>query len=249
MWEVQFARDVNESSTWQQQKKTRWKYFVFIFTLIFIFIILNKENIKDIAAKETVGTDSSKYILKHLEDSEKRQQEKLDKIADTFKSGLTSLTKTLADVFKQRNRTQGISNYEPPAKRIRPRTSTNTRANAKCVMQEGHWVVRANVEPGNRYVDTSNDEEIPDDSISIPDHNHLDTEVAKLLGVRNSSNKIYLVSKISTESHGPTDPFLEQLSTDFAEDEIQGPDIFPHLAAIVNKLWQQNISWDKFKDK
>ena len=116
-------------------------------------------------------------------------------------------------------------------------------------MQEGHWVVRANVEPGNRYVDTSNDEEIPDDSISIPDHNHLDTEVAKLLGVRNSPNKIYLVSKISTESHGPTDPFLQQLSTDLAEDEKQGPDIFPHLAVIVNKLWQQNISWDKFKDK
>ena len=60
----------------------------------------NEENITDIAAEETVGTDSSKHILKHLENSEKRQQEKLDKIAKAFKSGLTGLTETLVDIFK-----------------------------------------------------------------------------------------------------------------------------------------------------
>ena len=49
----------------------------------------NEENITDIAAEETVGTDSSKHILKHLENSEKRPQEKLDKIAETFRYGLT----------------------------------------------------------------------------------------------------------------------------------------------------------------
>ena len=58
-----------------------------------------------IAAEKTVGTVSSKHILKHLENSEKRQQEKLDKIAEAFKSDLTALTETLVDIFKQRNRT------------------------------------------------------------------------------------------------------------------------------------------------
>ena len=48
----------------------------------------NEENITDIAAEETAGTDSSKHILKHLENSEKRQQEKLDKTAETFRCGL-----------------------------------------------------------------------------------------------------------------------------------------------------------------
>ena len=89
----------------------------------------NEENITDIAAKETVGTDSSKHILKYLENSKKKQQEKLDKIAETFKSGLTGLTETLEDIFRLRNRTPGSTNEEPPAERIRPQTSTDTRAN------------------------------------------------------------------------------------------------------------------------
>ena len=209
----------------------------------------NEENRTGIPAEEIVDIDSSKHILKHLENSEIRQQEKLDKIAETFKPGLTGFTETLADVFKQRNRTLGSSNEEPPAKRIRPQTSTDTRANAKCVIQEDHGVARTNAEQGNRYVDTSDDEEIPDDSISIPDQDHLDTEVAKLLAVRNSPDKIDLVGKISTESQALTDHFLDQLSKDLAEDEKQGPNISPHLAVIVNKLWQQNISGDRFKDR
>ena len=185
----------------------------------------NEENITDIAAEETAGTDSSKHILKHLENSEKRQQEKLDKVAEIFKSGLTGLTETFVHIFKQRNRTPGSSNEEPPAKRIRPQTSTDTRANAKCVIQKDHEVARANAEQGNRYIDTSDDEEIPDDSISIPDQVHLDTEVAKLLAVRNSPDKIELDSKISTEVQAPADPFLDQLSKDLVEDEKQGPNI------------------------
>ena len=98
------------------------------------------------------------------------QLEKLDKITETFKSGLTGLTETLVDIFKQRNRTPGSSNQELPTTRIRPQTSTGTRANAKCAMQEDLGVAMANAEQGNRYVDTSDDDEIPDDSISIPDH-------------------------------------------------------------------------------
>ena len=86
-----------------------------------------------------------------------------------MKSGLTGLTETLADIFKQRNRTPGSSNEEPPAKRIRPQTSTDTKANAQCVMKEDHRVARANPKQGNRYVDTSDDEEISDDSICIPE--------------------------------------------------------------------------------
>ena len=46
----------------------------------------NEENIADIAAEENVGTDSSKHILKYLENSEKRQQEKLNEIAETLQS-------------------------------------------------------------------------------------------------------------------------------------------------------------------
>ena len=98
------------------------------------------------------------------------QEEKLDKITETFKSGLTGLTETLVDIFKQRNRTPGSSNQELPTTRIRPQTSTGTRANAKCAMQEDHGVAMANAEQGSIYVDTSDDDEIPDDSISIPDH-------------------------------------------------------------------------------
>ena len=177
------------------------------------------------------------------------QQEKLDKMAETFKSGLTGLTETLVDIFKQRNRTPGSSNEEPPAKRIRPQTSTDTRANTKCVIQEDHGVTRSNAERGIRYIDISDDEEIPDDSISIPDQDHLDTEVAKLLAVRNSPDKIDLVGKISTKAQAPADPFLDQLSKDLVEDEKQGSNISPHLAVIVNNLWQQNISGDKFKDR
>ena len=103
-------------------------------------------------------------------------------------------------------------------------------------MQEDHGVARANVQEGNRYVDTSDDYEIPDDSISIPDQDHLDNEVAKLLAARNSPGKIDLVGKISTESKVSTDLFLKQLSKDLAEDEEQGPNIYPHLALIVNNL-------------
>ena len=103
-------------------------------------------------------------------------------------------------------------------------------------MQEDHGVARANVYEGNRYVDTSDDYEIPDDSISIPDQDHLDNEVAKLLAARNSPGKIDLVGKISTESKVSTDLFLKQLSKDLAEDEEQGPNIYPHQAVIVNNL-------------
>ena len=49
----------------------------------------NEENKTDIAPEETVDTDYSKHILKHLKNFEIKQQEKLDKIAETFKSGLT----------------------------------------------------------------------------------------------------------------------------------------------------------------
>ena len=119
---------------------------------------------------------------------------------------------------------------------MRPHSSTDTRVNAKCVMQEDHGVARANAQQGNSYVDTSDDYEIPDDSISIPDQDHLDNEVAKLLVTRNSPDKIDLVGKISTESYVSIDLFLEQLSKDLAEDEKQGPNISPHLAVIVNNL-------------
>ena len=44
----------------------------------------NEENIADITAEETVDTDSPKHIHKRLENSEKRLQEKLDKIVETF---------------------------------------------------------------------------------------------------------------------------------------------------------------------
>ena len=33
------------------------------------------------------------------------------------------------------------------------------------------------------------------------------------------------------------------------EDEKRGPHLCPHLAVIVNNLWQQNISADTFNDK
>ena len=89
------------------------------------------------------------------------------------------------------------------------------------------------MEQGNRYVDTSDDDEIPDYSISI----------------KNSPDEIDLVGKTTTESLAPTDPFLDQLSKDLTEDEKQGPNISPHLAVIVNKLWQQSISGNKFKDR
>ena len=58
-------------------------------------------------------------------------------------------------------------------------------------MQEDHGVAGANMEQDNRYVDTSDDDEIPDDSISI----------------RNSPDKIDLVGKITAESLAPTDTF------------------------------------------
>ena len=58
-----------------------------------------------------------------------------------------------------------------------------------------------------------------------------------------------MVGKISTESQAPTDPFLGQLSKDLTEDGKQDPNISPHLVVIVKKLWQQNISGDKFKDR
>ena len=119
---------------------------------------------------------------------------------------------------------------------MRPQTSTDTRANAKCVIQEDHGVARANAEQGNRYVDTSDDDEIPDDSISIPDQDHSYTEAAKLLAVRNSPDKIDLVGKIFTKSQAPTDPFQDQLSKDLAEDEKQCPDKFPRLVVNVNNL-------------
>ena len=85
-------------------------------------------------------------------------------------------------------------------------------------MKKDHGVARANAEQVNRYVDTSDNDEIPDDSISILDQDHLDTEVAKLVVVRNSPDKIDLVGKVSTESQAPTDSFLDQLSRDLAED-------------------------------
>ena len=58
-----------------------------------------------------------------------------------------------------------------------------------------------------------------------------------------------MVGKISTKAQAPADPFLDQLSKDLVEDEKQGSNISPHLAVIVNNLWQQNISGDKFKDR
>ena len=33
------------------------------------------------------------------------------------------------------------------------------------------------------------------------------------------------------------------------QHEKQSPNISPHLAVIVNNLWQQNVSGDEFKDK
>ena len=50
-------------------------------------------------------------------------------------------------------------------------------------------------------------------------------QVSKLLAVRNSSDKIDLVGKISTKAQAPADPFLDQLSKDLVEYEKQGPNI------------------------
>ena len=44
-----------------------------------------------------------------------------------------------------------------------------TRVNASWVVQEDHGAARANAEQGSRYVNTSDDDNIPDDSISILD--------------------------------------------------------------------------------
>ena len=99
-------------------------------------------------------------------------------------------------------------------------------------MQEDHGVARANAKQCNRYIDTSDDDDIPDDSSSIPDQGYLDTEVAKLLAARNFPEKIYLVGKISTESQAPTDSFLGQLSKDLAEHERQSPNTSPQLAVL-----------------
>ena len=61
-------------------------------------------------------------------------------------------------------------------------------------MQEDDAGSRTNAEQDNRYVDTSDDDEIPDDSVSIPDQDHLDAKVAKLFAVRNSPDEmIWLV--------------------------------------------------------
>ena len=104
-------------------------------------------------------------------------------------------------------------------------------------MQEDHGVARANAGQGNRQVDASDDDdEISDDSISIPDQDHLDTELTKLFAVRNSPDKIGLAGKIFTKSQAPPDPFLDQLSKDLEKDEKQGPNISPHL-----KIDFQNI--------
>ena len=52
--------------------------FLFPPKSLFLSLFLsNEENITDIAAEEIVGTIFSKHILKHLENCEKRQQEKL----------------------------------------------------------------------------------------------------------------------------------------------------------------------------
>ena len=87
-----------------------------------------------------------------------------------------------------------------------------------------------------RNVDASDDDKIPDDSISIPDQDHLDTEVAKLLTDRNSPDKIDLARKISTGLQSSTELVLGQFSKGLAEDEKQGFNIFPHMAVIVNDL-------------
>ena len=93
------------------------------------------------------------------------------------------------------------------------------------------------------------EDKLPDDNISIPDQDYLATEIVTLLTARNSPDKIDLAGKISTKSEAPADPFLDQLSTDLAEDEKKRPSISLHLAVIVNNFWQQNMSWDKFKDR
>ena len=121
--------------------------------------------------------------------------------------------------------------------------------NVMCIMQEDHGVARVNAKQCNKYIYTSDDDNIPDDSSSDPDQDHIDTEVAKLLAARNFPEKLDLVGKISTESQAPTDPFLDQLSKDLAEHGKQSTNISPHLAVTVNSLWQQNISGDRFKDK
>ena len=61
-------------------------------------------------------------------------------------------------------------------------------------MQEDDGGSRTNAEQDNRYVDTSDDDEIQDDSVSIPDQDHLDAKVAKLFAVRNFPDEmIWLV--------------------------------------------------------
>ena len=160
-------------------------------------------------------------------------------MAETVKSGLKGLTETLIDIFKQINNLPGSSSDEPPAKRIRAKISTDTRANSTCVVQEDHDIVRANAKQGNIYIDTSDNDEIPDDNISNPDQDHPDTEAAKLFTVENPPDKIDLVGKISTESQAQTDPFLDPSSKHLALDEKQGSNISPHLAVVVNNLLQQ----------
>ena len=93
-----------------------------------------EENITDIAAEETQERILRSIFLT-IQKILKRQQEKLDQIAKTFKSGFTGVTQTLVDIFKQRNRTPASSNEGPPAKRIRPQTSTDTRAKLRRPLQ------------------------------------------------------------------------------------------------------------------
>ena len=59
-------------------------YYYYYFPRNIYFNHAKRRNIADITAEETVDTDSPKHILKRLENSEKRLQEKLDKIVETF---------------------------------------------------------------------------------------------------------------------------------------------------------------------
>ena len=127
-------------STWMkaQRESNRRKQegsILFYFPLNIYFHHVNRRKYNRHCCWRNLGTDSSKHILNHLENSEKTQQEKLDQIAKTFKSGFTGVTQTLVDIFKQRNRTPASSNEGPPAKRIRPQTSTDTRAKLRRPLQ------------------------------------------------------------------------------------------------------------------
>ena len=162
------------------------------------------------------------------------QREQIQIMTDRFEASFDRLTNLLSNVFK--------ASGEGKRKADSASASTGSSASKSARLShigsaEGKHASTSVI--GRDLSDSSSS--IEEDSISIPDANSLDHDIADLLADQQQID--------TTQQNETGDEVLAGIEAELSLTEDKGADINPKLAKITNNLFSEKLQDDKVKEK